>query len=308
MENQNRPNQSSIGVVIPTLQAVKHLSYCLLPIIQSPLQPNVLVIDSSSTDGTVDLAKDLGAEVIVIPKKEFNHGTTRELGRKHLNTDIVVMVTQDAYPTSIHTLEELVRPILNQEASIAYGKQLPHEGADFFEAFPRSFNYPSTSQIRSIRDISIYGVYTFFCSNSWAAYLNSALDEIGGFPSVLFGEDTVVVAKLLQRNHKIAYVASAQVKHSHRYLLKQEFRRHFDIGLARHTNQDLLAIGGKDTQRGKDYAKTMFEQLRKHHAKLIPYAILQTAVKLLGYQLGKASVNAPIWFKKAFSSQEFYWR
>jgi rhamnosyltransferase len=220
----------SIGVVIPTFQAAKHLPYCLPPLLQSSLRPRILVIDSSSTDQTIPIAQSMGVETIIIPKNEFNHGRTREKGRLYLNTDIVVMITQDAYAASSETLERLVTPLLQKQASLTYARQLPHVGARFFEAFPRSFNYPEKSHIRSLQDIEEYGVYTFFCSNSCAAYLSCALDEIGGFPTVLFGEDTVVAAKLLHRHHKIAYVASAEVHHSHYYSLKQEFCRHFDIG------------------------------------------------------------------------------
>lgn len=298
----------SVGIVIPTFQAIKHLPHCLPPLLQSPLKPRVLVIDSSSTDGTATLAKEMGAEVLVIPQQEFNHGTTRERGRQYLKTEIVVMMTQDAYATSPDMLEKLICPILEQQASVSYGRQIPHAEAGFFEAFPRYFNYPETDHIRSLQDISIYGVYTFFCSNSCAAYLNRALDEVGGIPSVLFGEDTVVVAKLLHRHHKIAYVALAEVKHSHRYSLKQEFSRHFDIGLARYSYQDLLSIAGKDTKRGKAYARAMFQELARIDPFLIPYGVAQSLAKLLGYRLGRASLRAPRWFKQLFSSQAYYWK
>lgn len=303
----NMHTPPSIGILIPTYQAAKHLPHCLPFLIQSPLKPRILIIDSSSKDDTVAIAKKFGVETLVIPQSEFNHGLTREKGRRHLNTDIVVMITQDAYPTSVHMLANLVEPIIAKKASVAYARQLPHLGAQFFESFPRSFNYPAKSQIRSINDIHEHGVYTFFCSNSCAAYSSSALDDIGGFPFVLFGEDTVVVAKLLHRHHHIAYVAEAEVRHSHHYTLKQEFCRHFDIGMARHSYNDLISIGGKDTKRGKIYFKTMLQELMRNNPKWIPYAFIQTAIKLLGYRIGKASTRAPVWFKKIFSSQKYFW-
>jgi rhamnosyltransferase len=297
----------SVGVIIPTYQGARHLQHCLPPLLQSPLKPKVLIIDSSSTDQTVDFARSQGVEVVIIPQKSFNHGTTREWGRKHLNTSIVVMITQDAYITSSSTLENLIQPIIDNQASVSYGRQLPHLQAGFFGSFAREFNYSGTSHIRSIQDIDHYGVYTFFCSNSCAAYLNSALDEVGGFPHVLFGEDTVAVAKLLHQNHSIAYVAEATVFHSHDYSLSEEFSRHFDIGLARHSYQDLIKAGGKDSQRGTAYVKTLLKTLLKKAPWKIPYGILQIAAKYCGYRLGQASLNAPQWFKKRLSSQKYYW-
>src|SRR5262249_38126793 len=132
-------------------------------------------------------------------------------------------------------------------------------------------------------------------------------DEIGGFQPALFGEDTVAVAKLLRRGHKIAYVAEAVVQHSHRYTLRQEFRRHFDIGLSRRSYGHLLQGAGPDAKRGTAFVKEMLKRLWKQKPHLVPYAILQSAVKWCGYKIGQVSLEAPIWFKKAMSSQDFYW-
>ncbi|MEI8365870.1 MAG: glycosyltransferase [Parachlamydiaceae bacterium] len=298
----------SIGCVILTRQAKHHLPRCLQFLVQSPLKPRILVVDSSSTDGTVDVAQRLGAETLIIPQNDFNHGTTRELARKHLGTDIVCMFTQDAYLADKKALAHLVAPIIENRASITYARQIPHEGADFFEAFARSYNYPSTSHIRGIDDVQNYGVYTFFCSDSCAAYSSRALEEIGGFDEVLLGEDTVATAKLLRQGHKIAYVAEATVKHSHRYSLMEEFRRHFDTGLARVGYADLLHCGQGDSQRGLGYAKLMLGELAKKSPHLLPYACAHLLSKWTGYQIGRRSMRAPTWVKQALSSQKFYWK
>jgi len=275
--------------------------------INCPIKPRVLVVNSSSSDGTVELARELGAETLIIPRSEFNHGDTRERARLALNTDIVVMATPDAYPTSSDTLCTLIKPLLEGKASIAYARQIAHDGADFFETFPREFNYPADSHIRSIKDAARYGVYTFFCSNSCAAYINKAIDEVDGFPPVLLGEDTVVVSKLLQKGHNIAYVAEAVVKHSHRYSLRQEFQRLFDTGLARTQYRHLLNCPGNDASRGRAFIKEMCLQLLKQHPEKLPYALLQTISKLSGYYLGRRLFNGPTRIKQLLSSQDFYW-
>lgn len=297
----------SIGCIFITHNAKKHLAHCLPPLLKSPLKPRILVVNSSSNDGTVELAESLGAETLVIPRASFNHGSTRELARKHLGTDVVVMMTPDAYLVDEHVLEKLVRPILDGKASAAYARQIPHQGADFFESFPRSFNYPPESHVRGIEDLKKYGVYTYFCSNSCAAYDNKALDQVGGFERLLLGEDTVAVAKLLKKGHKIAYTAEALVHHSHRYSLAEEFRRSFDTGLARKGYESLLASPQSDQGRGMDYVRTMNKQLLKKTPLLIPYGFLHVLSKWLGYRIGTLSTDTPRWFKKALSSQDFFW-
>lgn len=298
---------TSIGIAIITHCAKHHLPLCLPPLINSSLNPRIVVVNSSSKDGTVELAQNMGVETLVIPRIDFNHGTTRELARKYLDTDIVVMMTPDAYFLDSQGLALLVKPIVNQQASVAYARQISHTNSNFFESFPRNFNYPPNSHIRGLTDKSRYGVYTFFCSNSCAAYFNDALDEIGGFSPVLLGEDTLAVIKLLENGHRIAYSAEAIVRHSHAYSLKQEFERHFDTGLARVAIRTHLELAGKDTDRGKKYLREMFSQILQQNPILIPYACLHILSKWLGFKIGTLCLRAPIWLKKKFSSQDFYW-
>ncbi len=303
---QNNPNLS-VGVAVITHNSKHHLRYCLPPVLQSSVKPRVLVVNSSSHDGTVEEARRLGAETLVIPRDQFNHGVTREVARNYLGTDIVLMLTPDAYAVDDLLVETLIQPIVENETSIAYARQIPHHGAGFFESFSRNFNYPETSQVRGIEDVETFGVYTFFCSNSCCAWKNSALDEIGGFQHVLLGEDTVAVAKLLQKGHRIAYVSDAIVRHSHRYGLKQEFQRHYDTGLARKEYGALLSIAGKDSKRGRAYSFALFSELFKKDPLKLPYAAIQLAAKFVGYHLGRLTVRAPRGIKKVFSSQDFFW-
>ncbi len=298
----------TIGVAVPTLNSKHHLEKCLTPWLSSPLKPKMLVIDSSSDDGTAEKARSLGVDVVVIPRSEFNHGLTREKARQHLNVDILVMITADAYAMDNSVLMKLIEPILQKKASIAYARQLPRLDASFFEAFPRLFNYSSTSHIRSIHDLEKYGTFTFFCSDSCAAYCNTALESIGGFPEVLLGEDTVVTAKLLRQGHSIAYVAEAKVFHSHAYTLLQEFQRYFDTGIARRHYGSLIESPSSDSKRGASFVREMLTEVLLRKPYLLPYACLQTLFKWSGYQLGQKSLRAPIWFKKLCSSQKYYWK
>jgi rhamnosyltransferase len=298
----------TLGVAFITHEAKKHLPFCLPPILSSPLKPRVVLVNSSSGDGSLEIARQMGAETLLIPRDQFNHGTAREQARRYLKTDIIVLMTPDAYPIDNGLLKALIDPLINHQAAISYARQIPHDGADFFESFPRRFNYPPQSHIRSIEDIDKYGVYTFFCSNACAAYLNSALDDIGGFQSTLFGEDTLAAAKLMRRGYKVAYTAEAVVKHSHNYNLKQEFQRHFDMGIVRKENKNLLVAPGSDSKRGRQYCSQMIQTAAKTQPFSLPYVFLHIISKWSGYQLGRIGYKCPHWVKRLFSSQDFYWK
>lgn len=299
--------KDKVGVAVITYCAKKLLPTSLPPLLNASVPTKVLVVNSSSNDGTVELAKEMGAETLVVPRKSFNHGTTRELARKALGTEIVVMMTPDAIAIDNHVIEKLITPLVTKEASASYARQIPHDNADLFESFPREFNYPAKSHIRSLQDIDLYGSYLFFFSDSFAAYRNEALDAIGGFTHVLTGEDTVAIAKLLHAGHKIAYQADAEVKHSHRYTLLQEFKRYFDTGLAREGYKNLLQIAGSDDRRGKEFAIALLKKTAQENPALLPYAVVQTLSKWLGYKIGQRSLNAPLSLKKKLSAQDFYW-
>jgi len=299
----------SIGIIFITHNAKHHLPYCLPPIISSSLKPRVLVVNSSSNDGTVELAERMGAETLVIPRNEFNHGLTREKARKYLNTDIVVMMTPDAYATDSEMISMLVSPIIQGKASFSYARQIPHKGAGFFERFPREFNYPKLSvlQIRSIDDSHIYGAKLFFCSDSCAAYLNKALDDIGGFSETLIAEDYIAAIKLLSSGFKIAYVSDAVVMHSHRYSLKDEFKRLFDTGYIRGKDKDIEKLTGRTEKSGSKYFKSFIKESFQTNFFYVPYSILVCITKYLGFRVGYIAVNWPVFLKKALSSSDFYW-
>lgn len=299
---------SEIGVVIVTHRARDLLDGCIGPLRASPLRPRILVVNSSSNDGTVEKARALGAETWVIQRQSFNHGRTRELARRRLNTPIVVMLTPDAHALDAAFLERLTAPIRAGEASIAYGRQVPREGADAIEELNRAFNYPATSHRRSLADWPRFGAYTHFCSNSCAAWSMAALDEIGGFPPTLVSEETIATAALLRRGHHIAYVAEARVRHSHGSGLLADFRRQFDTGYARRAYRDLLLAREPDEARGLAYTKTLVAHLAATAPGLLPYAILHTAARYAGYRLGLAGARLPRRLKALCSSQDYYWQ
>lgn len=297
----------SVGVAILTLNAEKHLEHVLKPILASSLKPKILVIDSASNDQTLAICKEWGVEVYNIPRNEFNHGLTREKARKVLGTDIVVFLTHDAYLEDGEALIPLVEPLLKSKAAASYARQLPRPGAGLLEAFPRAYNYPEESQLRNISNVKKWGVYTFFISDSCAAYDNASLDTIGGFSDVLYGEDTKACAELLHKGFNIAYVAEARVEHSHDYTLIQEFKRNFDIGLSRKQIEPLLAIAGADSARGQAFAKKLLLESLKT-PWITPYVFFHLAAKFLGYKIGQKSVNASATWKRMLSSQPYFFK
>ena len=296
------------AVIIPTRNASPDFGLLLERLQSQSLVPDeICIYDTASSNGTVQAAQARGVQVVPVSPAHFNHGATREWARRKTSADIVIFMTQDAIPVDDRLIENLVQPILSGSASISYARQVPRPGAGVFEAFPRSFNYPSQSQLRGIEDARRFGVYTFFSSDSCSAYLNAALDEVGGFRPTLTSEDYLAAARLLRRGHRIAYAADAVVQHSHSYTLIEEFQRYFDTGYVRGENPWVEEAVGQAEGRGKEYFLALLRHLVQEHPWLVPYAVVNTMVKLLGYRAGHRALRAPRWWKKALSSQPYYW-
>jgi rhamnosyltransferase len=279
------------SVIIPTYNASKHLPSLLNSLKSQTLKEiELIVVDSTSLDNTIEIAASFGAQIIKIPKYEFNHGGTRTLAARKAKGEIVIFLSQDAIPFDQYSLANLIKPFNTDEFIAAvFGRQLPGKDGSIFAEHLRLFNYPEDSYVRELADREKYGLRTIFFSDSFSAYRKAALDEIGYFKEGLyFGEDTHAAAKLLLNNKKIAYASSAKVIHSHNYTIRQDFRRYFDMGIFHRKERSLLNQFGKANRHGLEYMKSELAFIRKKkRLDLLPEFFLKILAKFFGYQIGR---------------------
>jgi rhamnosyltransferase len=305
-----KSSTSSVAVIIPTLNAANFWPAFQAALAAQAIEPSqVFIVDSSSSDETPTLAEAAGYRVMSRARKEFNHGGTRQMAANLLsNAEILVFLTQDAVLAEPAALSNLVAAMRNPEVGAAYGRQLPRRGATPIEAHARLFNYPPVSDLRSLSSRERLGFKAIFISNSFAAYRRSALMAVGGFPSdVIFGEDTITAAKLLVANWKIAYVADAQVYHSHTYTWTQEFKRYFDIGVLHSREAWLLRDFGQTRSEGRRFVLSEMKYLIPRYWWLVPSALIRTGLKLLGYRLGRKEKQLSRATKRRLSMQPSFW-
>lgn len=299
-----------IVLVIPSCNAGQLFENVLNSIHRQSVQPHLLLIDSESTDSTVQLAISANFEHHTISRKEFNHGSTRQLALSlYPHADIIIYMTQDAILSSTDSIKNIIDCFVNEKIGAVCGRQLPHAYASPITAHARLFNYPDVSSIKSKDSISKIGIKAAFLSNSFAAYRSSALTEVGGFPSdAIFGEDTYVAAKLLQAGWKVAYCAEAACYHSHNYSIKEEFERYFDIGVFHSRERWFIESLGKPEGEGKKFVLSELHYLTKNALWLIPSAIVRTLLKFIGYKFGQNEKLIPDWLKLKLSMNKGYWK
>ena len=228
-------------------------------------------------------------EVHHLKKSEFDHGGTRAWAADLSDAEIRVFMTQDAVPADRNLIENLVKALEKEKMiAAAYARQLPNEMCSFAERYTRSFNYPEKSYVRTQRDLSLYGIKTFFCSNVCAAYKKEIYQELGGFVrKTIFNEDMIYAGKLIQMGYGIAYAADAKVIHSHNYSCMQQFHRNFDLGVSQAEHPEIFAGVPSEGEGIKLVKKTINYLIQKRKIWLIPGVILQSGCKYAGYLSGK---------------------
>jgi len=298
-----------LHVIVPTLNAAGDWPQFAPALLACVRAEQVLIVDSESTDGTGELARAAGFQVLSTTRASFNHGGTRQMAAELLpNAEILVYLTQDAVIADPMAIERLVGAFADPAVAAAYGRQFARAGAGGIEAHARGFNYTATSDTRTLVSRERLGFKAIFISNSFAAYRRSALMEVGGFPSnVIFGEDTITAAQFLLAGYKVAYVAEAGVFHSHAYTWRQEFKRYFDIGVLHSRERWLVDTFGGASSEGKRFVISELRYLRKHDALAIPSALVRTGLKLLGYRLGKMEARLTPGVKRVLSMHPRFW-
>jgi rhamnosyltransferase len=285
----NSESAYKVSVIIPTLNAGSELKELLDRLQRQSLPPfEIIVIDSCSVDGTPELAREAGSQVMTVERAEFDHGGTRNRAAMQARGDILFFMTQDALPYDDRLIEELTRPLIEgDKVAYAYARQLANLDADMLERLARQYNYPDQSELKSYKDIEQMGIKTFFCSNVCSAIRRETFEAMGRFQEpVIFNEDLFMSAKCILSGYTVAYSAKAVVYHSHNYSILQQLKRYFDNGISMRCNTWIMPYSAV----GKAGSKLVKLQLRELHRtrnwQLIPRLVAESAAKLMGYKLG----------------------
>jgi rhamnosyltransferase len=270
-----------------------------------------VMIDSSSCDGSRELATERGWDVHVIASANFDHGGTRRRAFEICCADAEVglFLTQDSILAEPRAIEKLLRCFRDETVGAVYGRQLPRPGAGAIEAHSRLFNYPEKGEIRGMDAVATRGLRTAFFSNSWGGYRMSAVRKADALPKrAICSEDLYAAARILEAGYRVAYAADATVWHSHGFSVAEEFRRYFDIGVF-HREQGWIPdhFGGAGRE-GLAYVRSELAYLARRAPGRIPEALLRNLSKYLAFRSGKAYRRLPRWLTPYLSASVNHWR
>lgn len=299
--------------MIPVKNAGQDLERCLAAIARQRVDEDVetIVVDSSSTDGSADVARAFGARVHVIQASEFNHGATRNLGASLARGETLVFTSQDAYALDDHWLDALVTP-LRADAGVAgvYGRQLPHEDARPPEVYFLDFLYGPDPRVQEATTVDQLSMETTLFSNVSAAMRRDVWEELRFVDDIVMSEDQEWARRALLAGYRLVYEPRAVVRHSHVYSIGSAFRRFFDSGVSAEraylagARPSAAVLRRAAIEYGRGEARWL---LRTRQARWLPYTAVYELGKFAGLQLGARHRRLPLWMKKRFSAMPAYW-
>ena len=304
---------SDFTLCIPTLNPGAFASQLVASISSQLLKPdNIFIIDSGSSDSSVEIFRAAGFEVLEISKNEFDHGGTRNIVFQKFKSKFYLFLTQDSIPLNKHSFGNLISPLLeNSNCGVSYGRQVPSNVANSFAEHARLFNYPPGEKIifKGLESKEEYGIKTIFCSNSFAIYRRTAIEGIGYFQKdTLFAEDSLAVARMLESGWLVAYVPTAETIHSHNYSLLEEFSRYFDVGAFHSFNPWLLERYKGATGEGLKFVISEYTHLKKDGFKFILLNIfIRNFIRYSAYRVGRIQRFIPRILKIRMTTNKSYW-
>jgi glycosyltransferase involved in cell wall biosynthesis len=223
----------TVSVVLPVKDGALYLEEVINAISSQKIDASVetVVVDSGSRDGSVEIARSLGARVIEIPESEFGHGRTRNFAAEQAAGDRIAFLTQDATPASEDWLASLVAPLDPEKMiGLSFGPHLPRPGTspmiarelrEFFGMFS------SDGAVRVDSGIDPSDPASVFFSNVNSCLLRDCWRQVR-FRDVAYAEDQAFARDAMLAGWKKSYVPAAAVLHAHDYPFLQFMRRYFD--------------------------------------------------------------------------------
>ncbi len=239
------------SVVILTRNGCPDIEQCLAAVFdqETDWPYEVIVIDSGSTDGTLDVVRDYPTRLIEIPPEAFNHGATRNLGAELAKGAFVVFLTQDAIPASSTWLSSLAAALDDPGAAGAFSRQLPKEDAHVLVKRSLSLWVAGSDQrlvklmppAEDYARMSPYERYLLAAFDNVSSCVRKAVWQELHFSETAFGEDIDWAQRVLQAGHTLVYEPASQVYHSHNRPARYEFKRTYL------DHQNLYALFGLET-------------------------------------------------------------
>ena len=295
----------NVSIILLTLNAGEKFRKVLKAVFNQTYNNfEVIIIDSSSIDNTLEYAKRYPIKIFKIPRSDFGHGKTRNLGAKLARGRYLVYLSQDAIPTDNNWLANLLVNLKIENVAGVFGRQIPNMTANPLDFFNVKEEY---RDIRKNISIQNYKQNNEIFSDVNSAVKKSVILKYPYPENIPVAEDLGWAIGIIKKNYKLIYEPTAAVIHSHKFSLINTIKVNFDQGVSisqiyQHGNSTYLMFNSK--RRFINKIKYLIKNY-KYHWILISLAI--DTIRLLSVTLGKNYRRLPVFLLKHFSNYPNYW-
>lgn len=185
----------------------------------------VLIVDSGSTDDTLEIARKYPVSIYEIKPEEFTWGYSLNYGFQRAKGKYVVSLSAHSLPLSEDWIEILISNFKDDDVAAVMCNTLPWPDCNPFDrrGLLKKFNMPR-QEIPS-RPPFIFG-------NVSSAIRKSVWEKVNFDETLSYSEDEDWMRKVKKLNFKVMYEPEAKVYHSHNETLKQIYRRTYQFAYA----------------------------------------------------------------------------
>lgn len=184
----------------------------------------LIVIDSGSTDGSVDLLRQAQPrQFIQIQPHEYNPSRVMNHGMQLARAEVAVFINADATPQGPGWLRPLVQALQDPRTAAVFGRQIPRPDcrAVFAHDYERCFG-PNRESAR----------WEHFFSMASSGLRKDIWARRGFLEKMQYSEDDEYTRWCRAQGYKVVYCPESVAMHSHNYTPQQAYKRSFGEGKA----------------------------------------------------------------------------
>ncbi len=198
----------SVSIVIRCFNEEKHIGKLLYGITaqEYPGRVQIVLVDSGSTDRTVEIAREFPIELVTITPEQFSFGRALNLGCEHADGEVLVFASAHVYPLYNDWLRALERPFADERVAAVYGKQRGGPETTYSEHQVFAQWFPDESV--ALQD-------TPFCNNANCAVRRTVWEKHPYDEELTGLEDLAWAKQVMDDGLRVSYAADAVIAHIH---------------------------------------------------------------------------------------------